>query len=148
MLLHVCVWCFYFIPLHLLIALITDFPSASHSVLRKKQTLRAHETKKEHKCLSLVSHTSGSSSQSGGGFDSLPAGDPPFIVSSPWSLVPLFSSAGAERLSPCLCVWLCLTLTEGGKNTLEPGIHLDSCLLLSSCGCPTIWRIMQIYEWQ
>ena len=104
----VCVWCL-FISLHLLIALITDL-SASHS-LRRKNKLLEHMKRDTHTHTHIYTHTHTHTHLSQLQsvcklFDSVPAGDLSFIVSSPWSLVPFCSSAGAEHLS--LCLRLCL----------------------------------------
>lgn len=119
---HVCVLCY--ISLHLLIALITDLLSASHSVCRINKLLGNMKRRRTH------THTHLSLLQSVNIlFDFLPAGDLSFVVSSPLSLVPLYVFAEAEHRSPHLCLCLfCSGCTVGGKPNVQPGIHL--CILL------------------
>lgn len=139
MCMHVCVcvcihvWCF-FMSLHLLIGLITDLLSASHS-MRRKNKLLGH-MKRSRECLHTHTHTCSTHLSQFRSvtvlFDSLPAGDLSFIVSTPWSLVlSLALPVHNISLPVSTSVSVYFALTVGGKLNLLPEIPLYVLFLLS-----------------
>lgn len=119
------VWCF-FIFLHLLIALITDLLSASHSVHRKNKLLghmkRSPIYTHTH---TPVTHTYSSSSQSVG---SLILCLPVICLSSSPLPDPLFPSLAllGQNISLPVSVYVSVYFAAavGGKPNLQPGIHV------------------------
>lgn len=131
---HVCVFmcvceCF-FISFHLLIALITDLLSASHSV-RRKNKLLGHMKRSHTHIHTLVTHTYPSSSQPVG---SLILCLPVICLSLSPLPDPLFPSLALleQNISLPVSVSVYFASAVGGRPNLQPGIHLNVLLLPSN----------------